>query len=56
MTLGYSVLDVFTHQPFQGNPLAVFYAAEHLNGRQMPRVAAQMNLSETLFIGQSPGG
>ena len=43
-------LDVFTEQPFCGNPLAVFPAAEGLTGEQMQQIAREMNLSETVFV------
>lgn len=43
-------LDVFTNQPFAGNPLAVFPEAEGLNDEQMMKIAREMNLSETVFV------
>jgi trans-2,3-dihydro-3-hydroxyanthranilate isomerase len=43
-------LDVFTNQPFAGNPLAVFPDAEGLNDEQMMKIAREMNLSETVFV------
>ena len=43
-------LDVFTDSPFTGNPLAVFPEAEGFPEDQMPRVANEMNLSETVFV------
>lgn len=43
-------LDVFTDQPFAGNPLAVFPEAEGLTGAEMQRIAREMNLSETVFV------
>jgi trans-2,3-dihydro-3-hydroxyanthranilate isomerase len=43
-------LDVFTHEPFAGNPLAVFPEAEGLTDEQMMRIAREMNLSETVFV------
>jgi trans-2,3-dihydro-3-hydroxyanthranilate isomerase len=43
-------LDVFTDQPFTGNPLAVFPDAEGFPEDQMQRVANEMNLSETVFV------
>jgi trans-2,3-dihydro-3-hydroxyanthranilate isomerase len=43
-------LDVFTSQPFEGNPLAVFPDARGLTGAQMQTLAREMNLSETTFI------
>lgn len=43
-------LDVFTHQRFGGNPLAVFTDARGLSGEQMQSLATEFNLSETTFI------
>jgi len=43
-------LDVFTNQPFAGNPLAVFPEAEGLSDDQMMKIAREMNLSETVFV------
>ena len=43
-------LDVFTAQPFGGNPLAVFVDAEGLSDAEMQSVAKEMNLSETTFV------
>ena len=43
-------LDVFTNQPFAGNPLAVFPEAEGLDDDQMMKIAREMNLSETVFV------
>ncbi|MFO1051146.1 MAG: PhzF family phenazine biosynthesis protein [Planctomycetota bacterium] len=45
----YLRVDVFTDQPFCGNPLAVFPAADGLSTAQMQRIAREMNLSETVF-------
>ena len=42
-------LDVFTQEPFAGNPLAVFPEAEGLTGEEMQKIAREMNLSETVF-------
>ncbi|WP_110669657.1 PhzF family phenazine biosynthesis protein [Salinicola halophilus] len=46
----YVLLDVFTHTPFSGNPLAVFPEAEAIDEADMARIAAELNLSETVFI------
>lgn len=46
----YHTLDVFTATPFCGNPLAVFPDASGLNHRQMQRIAAELHLSETIFL------
>jgi trans-2,3-dihydro-3-hydroxyanthranilate isomerase len=43
-------LDVFTEQPFTGNPLAVYPEAEGLTDEQMQQIAREMNLSETVFV------
>ena len=42
--------DVFSSQPFKGNPLAVFPDARSLNDSEMQAIAREMNLSETTFI------
>jgi trans-2,3-dihydro-3-hydroxyanthranilate isomerase len=43
-------LDVFTHQRFGGNPLAVFTDARGLSGADMQKLAREFNLSETTFV------
>ncbi|MEO7971581.1 MAG: PhzF family phenazine biosynthesis protein [bacterium] len=43
-------LDVFTTEPFAGNPLAVFPEAEGLTDDEMMNIAREMNLSETVFV------
>lgn len=43
-------VDVFTNQPFGGNPLAVFPDASGLDTPAMQRIALEMNLSETTFV------
>ena len=43
-------LDVFTEEPFAGNPLAVFPEAEGLTDDEMMKIAREMNLSETVFV------
>jgi trans-2,3-dihydro-3-hydroxyanthranilate isomerase len=42
--------DVFTHQRFGGNPLAVLPQASGLSGEQMQRIAREFNYSETTFV------
>lgn len=42
--------DVFTGQPFGGNPVAIFPDAEGLTDDQLQRIAREMNLSETVFV------
>ena len=42
--------DVFTDQPFCGNPLAVFPEAEGITDDRMMQIAREMNLSESVFV------
>ena len=42
--------DVFTGQPFGGNPVAVFPDAKGLTHVQLQQIAREMNLSETVFV------
>src|SRR5215472_969181 len=44
-------VDVFTSEPFQGNPVAVFLASNGLSTSQMQAIANWTNLSETTFVG-----
>ena len=53
-TLRYYLLDVFTENPFTGNPLAVFVDPEPLSDGQMQRIAAELGLSETVFVWSPP--
>src|SRR3984885_10005287 len=46
----YRVVDVFTNQPLEGNPLAVFPDASGLDDGMMQRIARELNLSETTFV------
>jgi trans-2,3-dihydro-3-hydroxyanthranilate isomerase len=46
----YYLLDVFTNQPFGGNPLAVFPDAQGLNTQQMQLLTKELNLSESVFL------
>lgn len=46
----YRVVDVFTKQPLQGNPLAVFPNAVGIDGATMQQIARELNLSETVFV------
>lgn len=50
MALQYHVLDVFTHEPLTGNPLAVVLGADGLDGTRMQAIARELNLSETVFV------
>ncbi len=58
MDLPFHTLDVFTDRTFGGNPLGVFPDASHLPTDLMQRVAREMNLSETVFLGpaETPAG
>lgn len=49
-TYGFVQLDVFTREPFAGNPLAVFPDAQGMSDAEMLMVAREMNLSETTFV------
>lgn len=49
-TLPFVTVDVFTKQRFGGNPLAVFPNAVGLTDKEMQALAAEFNLSETVFI------
>lgn len=51
MELSFHTLDVFTDRAFGGNPLGVFPDAAHLETALMQRIAGEMNLSETVFLG-----
>ncbi len=46
----YRVVDVFTTQPLEGNPLAVFPEASAIGDATMQKIAKEMNLSETAFV------
>jgi trans-2,3-dihydro-3-hydroxyanthranilate isomerase len=50
MRYRYYTADVFTDQPFGGNPLAVLPDARGLSARQMQRIAAEFNYSESTFV------
>lgn len=56
MDLPFLTLDVFTDHTFGGNPLGVFPNATHLPSDLMQRVAREMNLSETVFLGPPESG
>jgi trans-2,3-dihydro-3-hydroxyanthranilate isomerase len=49
-TFAYTLLDVFTNQPLEGNQLAIFTDARALTAEEMQRVARELNLSETVFL------
>jgi trans-2,3-dihydro-3-hydroxyanthranilate isomerase len=46
----YVTADVFTSQPFGGNPLAVVTDARGLSDAQMQQLAAEFNYSESTFV------
>ncbi len=46
----YRVVDVFTTEPLQGNPLAVFPDGAGLSTETMQKIAMELNLSETVFV------
>ena len=48
--LHYHLLDVFTRELFGGNQLAVFADAAEIPPALMPRIARELNLSETVFV------
>jgi trans-2,3-dihydro-3-hydroxyanthranilate isomerase len=50
MTRRFQTLDVFTETALAGNPLAVVLDAEGLDDARMQAVAAEFNLSETVFV------
>src|SRR5919112_6915760 len=43
-------VDVFTSEPFKGNPVAVVHDADRLAPEQMQAIARWTNLSETTFV------
>lgn len=49
-TRSYEIVDVFTDRPYAGNPLAVVLDGEELRTEQMQTLAAEFNLSETVFV------
>jgi trans-2,3-dihydro-3-hydroxyanthranilate isomerase len=46
----FQTLDVFTETALAGNPLAVVLDAEELDDARMQAIAAEFNLSETVFV------
>lgn len=50
MSLPFHVYDVFTDQPYAGNPLAIVEDADGLTTAQMQTIAREFNLSETIFV------
>jgi trans-2,3-dihydro-3-hydroxyanthranilate isomerase len=52
MQLQYRVLDVFTNKALSGNPLGLFPVSSGLTGEQMQAITRELNLSESVFIGE----
>lgn len=50
MTRRYHILDVFADTALEGNPLAVVLDSEGLDDGRMQAIAAEFNLSETVFV------
>ncbi len=48
--LPFRQVDVFSAEPWLGNPLAVVHDADHLSDEEMARFARWTNLSETTFL------
>jgi trans-2,3-dihydro-3-hydroxyanthranilate isomerase len=46
----YTIVDVFTETPLEGNPAAIFSDGRGLSQEQMQRVARELHLSETVFV------
>ncbi|MFE2288829.1 PhzF family phenazine biosynthesis protein [Streptomyces sp. NPDC059443] len=46
----YVVVDAFATEVLKGNPVAVYFHADDLDGPQMQAIAREMNLSETTFV------
>ncbi len=46
----FQLVDVFSDQPFSGNPLAVVVDADGLSTERMQQITRWMNLSETAFL------
>ncbi|HTU81015.1 MAG TPA: PhzF family phenazine biosynthesis protein [Candidatus Acidoferrales bacterium] len=46
----YLVLDVFTDTRLAGNPLAIFPDGDGIGDDEMQKIAAEFNLSETVFL------
>lgn len=49
-TIPFTTLDVFTTEPFKGNPLAVILDGRALSSAQMQAIAAEFGYSETTFV------
>ncbi|MFT4180323.1 MAG: PhzF family phenazine biosynthesis protein [Rhizobium sp.] len=49
-TAAYLTIDVFTHERFAGNPLAVIPDARGLSDEAMQKIATEFNYSEVTFV------
>lgn len=49
-SLKFHQADVFTDEPFGGNPVAVLADAQGLVDEELQKIAREMNLSETVFV------
>ncbi len=56
MELQFHTLNVFTRERFGGNPLAVVLGADALDTPTMQKIAAEFNLSETVFVTKPDNG
>jgi PhzF family phenazine biosynthesis protein len=58
MKLSFTTLDVFTNVPFSGNPLAIVHVPtslrDSLSQAQKLQIAKEFNLSETVFLHETP--
>ncbi|MFG6665743.1 PhzF family phenazine biosynthesis protein [Halomonas sp. HNIBRBA4712] len=52
-TATYHLLDVFTDTRFAGNQLAVFLEADALDTATCQKIAHELNLAETVFLGRA---
>lgn len=50
MARRYAIYDVFTDRKLAGNPLAVIFDGDGLSDETMQSIAAELNLSETVFV------
>lgn len=55
MSNRFFIVDVFAEGPYSGNPLAVVLDADNLSADTMQKLAAEINFSETTFVGSIPG-
>lgn len=50
MSVPFRQVDVFSPEPYRGNPLAVVHDADDVSDTQMAQIARWTNLSETVFL------